>query len=132
MSRYLSFFKHRDGHPMRPAFATLLCTLLSAAAAANALTIDELVAKNTEARGGAAALHAMTSLRLSGKLLVNGGQLELAFVQSFKRPFKLRQEASLQGMTQTQAYNGVDGWQIDPFGGRKDPERLSGDDTKSL
>lgn len=105
---------------------------MTLACSASAMSIDELVARNTAARGGAQALHAMQSLRLSGKLLVNNGQFELAFVQSFKRPFKLRQEASLQGMTQTQAYNGVDGWQIDPFGGRKDPERMSSDDLKSL
>jgi hypothetical protein len=120
---------------MRPAIAVLCSASVMAlvcAAGADAMTIDELVAKNTEARGGASALHAMQSLRLSGKLLINNGQFELAFVQSFKRPFKLRQEASLQGMTQTQAYNGVDGWQIDPFGGRKDPERMSADDIKSL
>ena len=35
-------------------------------------------------------------------------------------------------MTQVQAYDGTQGWQISPFGGRKDPEKMSGDDTKSL
>jgi len=31
-----------------------------------------------------------------------------------------------------QAYDGKTGWQISPFGGRKDPELLSQDDLKSL
>jgi photosystem II stability/assembly factor-like uncharacterized protein len=31
-----------------------------------------------------------------------------------------------------QAWDGKEGWQIDPFGGRKDPERLPGDSAKSL
>ena len=38
-------------------------------------TVDTLVAKNTEAKGGAQALAAVTSLRLQGKMLVNNGRL---------------------------------------------------------
>ncbi len=78
------------------------------------------------------ALHAMRSLTLRGKLLVNEGQIELGFVQIVERPSNIRVEASIQGLTQVQAYNGTIGWQINPFQGRKDPERLSADDIKSL
>ena len=35
-------------------------------------------------------------------------------------------------MTMVQAFDGKDGWKISPFQGRKDPEKLSSDDTKSL
>ena len=41
-------------------------------------TADELVAKNVEAKGGATALHDLQSLRLTGKMLVQQGQIELA------------------------------------------------------
>jgi hypothetical protein len=100
--------------------------------AAPAPALDDLVAKNIQARGGIAALHAMHSLSFRGKLLVNDGQLELGFVQIVERPSNIRVEASIQGLTQVQAYNGTVGWQINPFQGRKDPERLSADDIKSL
>lgn len=112
--------------------ALSLFSLSALPAHAQALSLDELVAKNVAARGGAAALQAMKTLKLSGKLLVNQGQFELAFVQAFKRPYKARFEASLQGLTQVQAYDGADAWQINPFGGRKDPERMSADDAKGL
>lgn len=95
-------------------------------------TVDELVAKNIEAKGGIDALHAVRSLRLKGKMLVNQGQLELAFVETKRRPGQLRSEATLQGMTLVQAYDGTEGWKISPFGGRKDPEKMSADDAKSL
>jgi hypothetical protein len=36
-------------------------------------TLDELVAKNIEAKGGATALAALQSLKLSGKMLVQQG-----------------------------------------------------------
>ncbi len=96
------------------------------------LTVDQLVAKNIEAKGGAEALHALQSLRLSGKLLVNDGQIELGFVQTRKRPEAIRNEATLQGMTAIDAYDGKEGWKISPFQGRKDPEKMSADDTKEL
>jgi hypothetical protein len=35
-------------------------------------------------------------------------------------------------MTQVDAYDGKEGWKISPFQGRKDPERMSADDVKSL
>src|SRR5881398_1918653 len=96
-------------------------------------TADELVSKNIEAKGGATALHDLQSLRLTGKLLVQqGGQIELAYLQIKKRPDEVRTEASLQGMTQIQAYDGKEGWKVSPFFGRKDPERMSADDVKAL
>ena len=96
-------------------------------------TADELVSKNIEAKGGATALHDLQSLRLTGKLLVQqGGQIELAYLQIKKRPDEVLTEASLQGMTQIQAYDGKEGWKVSPFFGRKDPERMSADDVKAL
>ena len=95
-------------------------------------TVDELVAKNIEAKGGSTALKALQSLRLKGKLLVNQGQVEFGYEQTKKRPGQVRTEATLQGMTQIQAFDGKEGWKVSPFQGRKDPEKMSADDTKSL
>ncbi|MEP6808918.1 MAG: hypothetical protein ABI992_01645 [Chthoniobacterales bacterium] len=95
-------------------------------------TVDQLVAKNVEAKGGAEALRALQSVKLTGKMLVNQGQLQLGFSQTKKRPGEVRNEVSLQGMTAVQAFDGKDGWKISPFQGRKDPEKMSADDTKSL
>ena len=96
-------------------------------------TVDELVSKNIEAKGGATALRDLQSLRLAGKLLVQqGGEIELGYLQIKKRPDEVRTEASLQGMTQIQAYDGKEGWKVSPFFGRKDPERMSADDVKAL
>ncbi len=95
-------------------------------------TVDELVANNIEAKGGATALAALKSVRLTGKLLLNEGRFQLAYTEIKKRPGEVRTEATLQGMTQVQAYDGTQAWQISPFRGRKDPEKMSADDTKSL
>lgn len=95
-------------------------------------TLDELVAKNVEAKGGAQSLSALQSIRLTGKLLVQQGQIQFGYVTTKKRPGAIRTEASLQGMTSIQAYDGKEGWKISPFQGRKDPEKMSADDVKSL
>jgi hypothetical protein len=122
-------------------YKTLALSFLGSALIASAVlaqdkpapTVDELVSKNIEAKGGAQALHALQSLRLTGKLLVNfGNQIELAYSETKKRPDQIRTEATLQGMTAVNAYDGKEGWKISPFQGRKDPEKMSADDTKSL
>lgn len=95
-------------------------------------TVDGLVAKNIEAKGGAQVLAAVQSLRLHGKMIANQGQLELTYVQTKKRPGAVREETTLQGMTRIDAYDGKEGWKITPFGGRKDPEKISVDEAKAL
>jgi hypothetical protein len=54
-------------------FAVLLC------AQASAQTVDELIKKNVEARGGLEKLKAVKSLRLTGKILTDGLQTESHF-----------------------------------------------------
>jgi hypothetical protein len=110
----------------------LCAILLGLAARAGAFTADELAAKNIEARGGGAALAAIENVRRSGQLILNGGQFTLGVVETRRRPDSIRDEATLQGLTQVEAYDGKEGWKIDPFQGRKDPERTSPDDLKGL
>jgi hypothetical protein len=95
-------------------------------------TVEELVAKNIEAKGGPSSLRDLGTLRLTGKMLVQQGQIELTFMEIKKRPDDVRSEASLRGMTQIEAYDGKDGWRVSPFFGRRDPERMSADDVKAL
>src|SRR5215813_8270329 len=106
--------------------------MILAAPGALAYTAAELAAKNVDAKGGMDKLNALQSVRMSGKLLVNGATIELGFVTVVKRPHSIRYEAQLQGLTQVQAYDGAQAWQINPFQGRKDPEKLSADDAKGL
>ncbi|PYK06753.1 MAG: hypothetical protein DME66_03670 [Verrucomicrobia bacterium] len=119
----------------RPIISFISAALIASAGFAqdkNQPTVDELVSKNVVAKGGAEALHALQSLRLSGKMLVQQGQIQLAYLETKKRPDEVRAESSLQGMTQIEAYDGKEGWKVSPFFGRKDPERMSADDVKTL
>ena len=115
-----------------PAAVALLLPAINAQTPAPTPTVDELVAKNLEAKGGAAALEAIKTVRFEGRLLANQGQLELKFSETKERPGKVRTDAILQGMTLVNAYNGASGWKIFPIYGRKDPEKMSADESKSL
>jgi len=109
--------------------ALLMCFT---AQAAFAITADELALKNVQAKGGLDKLHALQTLRLSGRMRVQSDTIELGLVTLVRQPASIRYEASLQGLTQVQAYDGAQALQINPFQGRKDPEKLSADDAKGL
>jgi hypothetical protein len=98
--------------------------------ATHAQTVDEVIAKNIQAHGGMEKLQAVKSIRTTGKF--TQGSFHAGFLQEAKRGDRVREEFSVQGLTQIQAYDGKTGWQISPFGGRKDPELMSQDDLKSL
>lgn len=111
----------------------VLLSSVALAGSAHAVTVDELVAKNIEARGGMENIKALQSLKSEGRLYFTGGfSVELGYVDMVRRGGKYRNEASLQGLTAVQAYDGKDAWQIQPFQGRKDPEKLSADQAKSF
>ena len=116
---------------MRIRFLVVPLSLVFVPLLAHALTADELLAKNLEARGGAEKVAAIRTLKSEGKL-VFGGQFELALTQYQKAPDSVRSEASIQGLTAVQAWDGKDAWQISPFQGRKDPEKMTADDAKQL
>lgn len=97
---------------------------------ASALTVDELIAKNIEARGGIEKIRAIQSLRETGK--IQFGSRSFGFAWMAKRPGMVRYEFSFQGLTSVIAYDGSIGWRIQPFQGRLDPEQMAGDDVKSL
>lgn len=115
--------------PVRRKFG--IAAFAFACASAHAIGVDDLIAKNLDARGGAAKLQAIKTLKTDGKLLF-GGQFEMAFTQYQKAPESVRSEASLQGLTAVQAWDGEEAWQISPFQGRKDPEKMTIEDAKAL
>lgn len=97
---------------------------------ASSQTAGELVNKNIEAKGGMDKIKAVKTRRMTGKMI--GGGIVAATGQENMRPNLVRETFSLQGMTAVQAYDGSTGWQIQPFGGRKDPELMGEDDLRDL
>jgi hypothetical protein len=116
---------------------TLLLALLAVSGAARAVTLDELLAKNLAARGGAANVQKLKTLRLTGRAFLagmgrRGSTIEAAWGQVQARPGKIRFEVTRQGLTSVQAWNGKEGWKLSPFQGRREPERASQDDARAF
>src|SRR5216684_1238615 len=113
---------------------TLVCLHVSAA---SALTLEEILARNQAARGGAKSISALRSLRLTGKVRLSGsgrrgGSTDAQWALMRKRPALYRSETTLQGLTQVVAYDGREGWSFRPFGGRREAERASVDERRAL
>jgi hypothetical protein len=111
-----------------------LCLVAVAAPAAAQDNAQSLIAKNLEARGGAAALDAIKTLSLQGRQ-IEPGDFELTFKQTQERIGNggaVRYDLGVQGLNVVQAYDGRTAWRINPFQGRKDAERMSADDARQL
>jgi hypothetical protein len=114
---------------MRHAVILTVASCLSLVAWAQ--SAEELINKNIEAKGGMDKIKAIQSVRMTGKLSAGGG-FKAATVQENERPNRVRETVALQGMTAVTAYDGTTGWQVQPFGGHKDPEFMGEDDLKDL
>ena len=109
----------------------LFVALAVFAAPAAAQSVDEIIAHYLKSVGGMEKIQAVNTLRRTGKFN-GGGGFEAMVVQENKRGNMVREEFSLQGMTAINAYDSKTGWKIEPWGGKKDPEALGEEETKSI
>ena len=92
---------------------------------ATAQTVDEIIQKNLEARGGLDKITAVKSGKLSGKILRQG--MEMPITMWYVKPDKIRTELTFSDKSMTFAYDGNIAWQISPFTGSTDPQEITGD-----
>lgn len=102
------------------------------AAAEAAMTAEELIDKNLEAKGGRDTIESVESARLQGTMTMQGpnGDMSAPFVMEWEAPEKARFELTLQGMTMIQAFDGESGWMINPFMGKAAAEKMSEEDAE--
>ena len=116
---------------MRTSLPSCIVLLFSAATLHAQQTADDIIAKYAQRVGGVDRLHAIQSLRRTGKFY-GGGGFEAQVKNENKRPNKVREEFVFGGMTGVTAYDGRSGWKIEPWQGKKDPEPLGEDETKGI
>ena len=108
-----------------------IAATLSVAAVAQAESVDDVIAKSLEARGGKDKIQAVQTARFTGRMTMGEG-MEAPVVLVWRRPNLVRMEFTLQGMTAVQSFDGQNGWAIMPFLGKKDPEPMSADELKDV
>ncbi len=92
-------------------------------------TLDEVLAEHFAASGQDNMLK-VNSQKVTGKMIQSG--FEIPFIQYSMRPGKVRLEATLQGLTLIQTYNGTEGWIINPFAGVTTPQPMTEDQLRSI
>jgi hypothetical protein len=105
----------------------LLVIALMASFPAAAQTVDEIVSKALEARGGVERIKALQSQRLTGRISFgpdNAGPL----LVEMKRPGKMRDQVTVDGKTWTRTTDGRSGWVM---GGGDDPRPMSAEELRN-
>jgi outer membrane lipoprotein-sorting protein len=107
----------------------VICGLLFCLSA-NAQTIDEVINKHVEARGGLEKIKAVKNLKVTAK--VGGGGQQLPATVFLKRPNSIRIQIDFQGKAIIQAYDGQTGWSINPLAGSSDPQKSPQEEADQL
>ena len=116
---------------MKRAILCCLALMMVFSVATLAQDLDEVLANYYEAIGGLEAWQSVESIRLSGTLSLAQG-MELPFVNTQKRPGKVRQEFTMQGMTGVMAGDGETFWLHMPFMGQAAPEAMPAEQIKGM
>jgi hypothetical protein len=98
-------------------------------APASALTADQLIRKNVEARGGESNWQRVSTMTVDGKMDVGQG-MQVPYTMDMKRGRKVRVEIVFQGKTAVQVYDGQNGWKRRPFLGHNDVEAFTPDEQR--
>ena len=100
-----------------------VAALLVASVVAQAPTADDIVAKYLTARGGADKLRAVNTVKMTGKLTGQPG--EIAIVSWAKRPNMIRRESTLKEQKIIIASDGQTVWALNPMAGPT-PREITG------
>lgn len=106
------------------ALAVLAGALLTHPAAAQDLTLDEVLANYYEAIGGLDAWQSVQSMRITGTMTMGRG-MQAGFTRLVKRPDKVRAEFEIQGNAVVRAYDGQTAWMIMPMRGSGEPQVMN-------
>jgi outer membrane lipoprotein-sorting protein len=106
-----------------------LTVFISVVGAAVAQTADEILVKSIEARGGAAKLNGLKSLKMESVTSVMGMDMVSKSVIVNKRG--MRNDIEVMGQTITMAVDGDKGWMINPMQGGTDPVALPEEQLKA-
>lgn len=113
MSTASSSVIHRLG---AVALAAAICRAATGfAAPAPQTSIDDLIARNIAAKGGLARIQAITTIKQTGTLSMQGKPAPVTFY--LKRPNMVRQETVVDGNRVVNAFDGTTAWIVNPFVG---------------
>ena len=93
--------------------------------------VNDLVARNIDARGGAEAWKKVSTLKVTGQMDLGQG-LSVPYVLEQKRPDKMCFTFEFDKQTATQCVEGDHGWKIAPFRGRDYAEPMTKEELREM
>jgi outer membrane lipoprotein-sorting protein len=95
-------------------------------------TLEEVLAKNYQSRGGLEKLKAIKTMKVEGKMVMTMQNMEIPVTMWIKKPNKMRMESTLMEKTIVVAHDGKKAWMINPMMGSEDPQELPEDRSKEI
>ncbi len=114
---------------MKKIVLLLPALLLMAGSPLISQSLDDVLKEHFAATGQDNLLK-VNSQKVTGLMIQSG--IEIPFIQYSKRPGKVRLEATFQGLTLIQTFNGTEGWMINPFAGVTTPQPMTEDQLRSI
>lgn len=114
---------------MKKIVLLLPALLLMAGSPMISQSLDDVLKEHFSATGQDNLLK-VNSQKVTGLMIQSG--IEIPFIQYSKRPGKVRLEATFQGLTLIQTFNGTEGWMINPFAGVTTPQPMTEDQLRSI
>lgn len=109
--------------------ATALVLSVAAFSSVKAQSLDEIVSKYLDARGGTEKLRSITSMIQKGNLNANGMKIPITLTVVAGKG--MRQEYTVNGMTGYSIMTADGGWNYNPFMGQTKAEPMTADELKS-
>ena len=86
--------------------------------------VDDLIARNIQAKGGLERIKAITSIKQTSTMTMNGRDAKT--VSFSRRPDLQRQEMRVDGKTVINGFDGTSAWMLNPFTGGDRPITITG------
>jgi len=102
--------------------------LLALPATGRGETVDQVLARYLQARGGTDRIHAVQTLRLTGRMSLT--DVDAPLVLELKRPNRMRTEFVFQGRTGVRVYDGEKAWMILPLSGLDQAQPMSPEEAR--
>ena len=114
----------------RSVLALAAACALAVSGVAAQQSVDDLIAKNLEAKGGAEKLKAVQSIKQVSQFSMSG--MAATMTVYTKRPNRVRQEVKVADRTVISAFDGVTTWIVNPMVGSDKPIAVTGPQADML
>ena len=111
-------------------FIVVLTALVFLGLLCQGQTVDEIIAKNLEVKGGAEKVRAIKTAKMTGTMTMMN--MEVKTTMWYKEPGMMKMEMLLADKMMTFAYDGNIVWQISPFTGSDEAQEVTGQEAEQV